>query len=400
MKVLQINAVYGHGSTGTIVRDLTHLCEESGIECYVASPDCAVLGLKHGYLIGNKIDHKLHAFLSRLKGRQAYYSKAATKRLLSFIQTINPDIVHLHNLHSNFINLELLLDYLAKADLRTIITLHDCWFYTGGCFHYTADGCDGWLNKCGKCPKEKNDPIGIFGKKTAENLRDRERLFLSIPRLDVVGVSEWIANEAKRTFFRDSKVLTIHNGVDMEVFKPTPSDLRKSLNLDDKYIILGPASKWLLPVNQPVLEYFASNMKHDEVLLLFGADNTEIELPQNIRLFGYTNKREELAALYTCADVFVNTSREDSLSLINVESQACGTPVVTFNATGPKETVDGEISKRVEVGDAKELYEQVTAIRVDNMADAGMRSRKFVEREFELRYNYQKYIELYKQGIS
>lgn len=398
MRILQINAVYGHGSTGTIVRDLANLCEISGIECYVASPDHRVIGANNGYIIGNSLDHKIHAILSRFNGRQAYYSKVATKRLLSFIHTIKPDIVHLHNLHSNFINLELLIGYLAEFNIRTIITLHDCWFYTGGCFHYTADGCDGWLNKCGICPKGKKDPIGFFRKKTAENLADRQRIFLSIPRLDVVGVSNWISEEAKRSFFRDSHVMTIHNGVDMEVFKPTPSDMRTHIGLIDKFIILGPASKWLLPVNRPVLKYFASNMRNDEILLLFGAKNTGVEISQNIMLYGYTRNREELAALYTCADVFVNPTREDSFSLINIESQACGTPVITFDATGPKETVDGEISRSVEVGNAEQLYKEVTAHRDNKLTAGGIRCRSFVVNSFEIKSNYKKYIDLYKEG--
>jgi len=397
MRVLQINAVYGHGSTGTIVRDLTELCIQSGIDCYVASPDHAVSKLKNGYLIGNALDHKLHAVLSRLNGRQACYSKTATKNLLSYIQEIEPDIVHLHNLHSNFINLRLLLSFLAEEDIRTVITLHDCWFYTGGCYHYTADGCNEWLNICDKCPKGKKDPIGFFCKKTAENLADRKKFFLSIPRLDVVGVSEWIANEAKRTFFRDSHVLTIHNGVDMAVFKPTLSVLRSSLGLEDKYIILGPASKWLLPVNRPVLEYFAANMRGDEILLLFGAQNIKSDLPNNIKFFGFTKNREELASLYTCADIFVNTTREDSLSLINVEAQACGTPVVTFNATGPKETVDGIISRSVDVGNAEELYKAVAEVRESKLGNNVNECRQFVEDAFEAHPNYQKYIELYNQ---
>lgn len=397
MRVLQINAVYGHGSTGTIVRDLSDLCENSGIECYVASPDAAVLGAKHGCLIGNTLDHKLHAFFSRLNGRQAYFSISATKRLLLYIQTIKPDIVHLHNLHSNFINLNLLIGFLAKNSIRVIISLHDCWYYTGGCFHYTADGCSGWLNGCGQCPNGKRDPIGVFGKKTAENLADRKKFFLSIPRLDVVGVSDWISQEAKRTFFCDSHVLTIHNGVDMEVFKPTPSDMRSRMGLNDKYVILGPASKWLLPVNRPILDYFAANMKSDEILLLFGTQNAECNISHNVRLYGYTSNREELAALYSCADVFVNTTREDSFSLINVEAQACGTPVITFDATGPKETVDGEISRTVEVGNAEKLYNEVSDFRDNKLTDAGIKSREFVKSVFEIKSNYKKYIDLYKQ---
>ena len=397
MRVLQINAVYGHGSTGTIVRDLSDLCEKTGIECYVASPDTAVKGAKHGYLIGNTLDHKFHAFFSRINGRQAYFSTSATKRLLSYIQIIKPDIVHLHNLHSNFINLNLLLGFLAKNSIRVIISLHDCWYYTGGCFHYTADGCSGWLNGCAQCPKGKQDPIGVFGKKTAKNLADRKKFFLSIPRLDVVGVSDWISQEAKRTFFCNSHVRTIHNGVDMEVFKPTLSNMRSHLGLEGKYIILGPASKWLLPVNRPVLDYFANNMRSDEVLLLFGAMNTGVECPNNIRILGFTNNREELATLYSCADVFVNTTREDSFSLINVEAQACGTPVVTFDATGPKETVDGIISRSVEVGNAERLYKEVVNVRECKTSNTGIQSRRFVEKEFEIKSNYKKYIDLYKQ---
>lgn len=397
MRVLQINAVYGHGSTGTIVRDLTELCIQSGIDCYVASPDHAVSKLKNGYLIGNALDHKLHAVLSRLNGRQACYSKTATKNLLSYIQGIEPDIVHLHNLHSNFINLRLLLSFLAEEDIRTVVTLHDCWFYTGGCYHYTADGCNEWLNFCYKCPKGKQDPIGLLGKKTEDNLRDRKELFLSIPRLDVVGVSNWISHEATRTFFRDSHVLTIHNGVDMKVFKPTPSKLRTRLGLENKFIILGPVSKWLMPVNRSVLDYFAANMRGDEILLLFGAQNIKSDLPNNIKLFGFTKNREELASLYTCADIFVNTTREDSLSLINVEAQACGTPVVTFNATGPKETVDGIISRSVDVGNAEELYKAVAEVRESKLGNNVNECRQFVEDAFEVHSNYQKYIELYNK---
>lgn len=123
MKVLQINAVYGHGSTGTIVRDVEQLCEQSDIECYVASPDIKVRDAKRGYVIGNALDHKLHALMSRIHGKQAYFSHIPTKNLLHWMDKVRPDIVHLHNLHSNYINLNMLLDYLAKKDIRTIITL-------------------------------------------------------------------------------------------------------------------------------------------------------------------------------------------------------------------------------------------------------------------------------------
>lgn len=397
MKVLQINAVYGHGSTGTIVRDIEQLCSAKGIECLVASPDPAVRQAKRGYVIGNTIDHKLHAALSRIYGKQAYYSRCATRSLLKYMDREKPDIVHLHNLHSNYIHLNMLLDYLAKRDIITIVTLHDCWFYTGGCFHYANAGCYRWLEKCGNCPKQKLDTPAHLKDCSAQILADRRKYLLAIPRLTVTGVSEWIASEARRTFLKDTKVVTIHNGVDLKVFKPTPSDFRQRLGLEGKYVILGPASKWLSDVNKEVLDNFTKLMHPDEVLLLFGVDVQDTSnLPKNVITYGYTKNREELAQLYTMADVFVNCTREESLSLINIEAQACGTPVVTFDATATPETVDGIYSLSTQVGNPDRLYESVENIRYNNDGELSKQVISFASKNYDLYSNYEEYLNLYK----
>ena len=398
MKVLEINAVYGHGSTGTIVRDIEHMCLSNGIECYVASPDKSVLNSKNGYVIGNTLDHKLHAILCRVNGRQAYFSRLATRALLGYIGRLQPDVVHLHNLHSNYINLNMLLKYLAMNDIRTIVTLHDCWFYTGGCFHYTAVGCDKWLYSCGSCPKKMEDTPAYLCDCSSMILADRKRYLNAIPRLTVTGVSDWMISEGKKTFFGNRECLSIRNGIDLNVFKPTESDLRKRLGLENKYVILGPASKWFLPINRPTLDYFVENMKSDEILLLFGARQEVADLPAKVVSFGYTKDRTELAALYSIADVFVNVTREDSLSLINVEAQACGTPVVTYNQTGPKETVDEINSFSVKVGAMEQLYKKVCLIR-QNMTNHKS-IRQFVTSNYDLNQTYQDYVSLYLRIVS
>lgn len=402
MKVLQINAVYGHGSTGTIVRDIEHLCLISGIECYVASPDPKVREARHGYVIGNTLDHKLHAVLSRLHGKQAYFSHIPTYNLIKWIEQIKPDIVHLHNLHSNYIHLNMLLDCLAKKDIKTIITLHDCWFYTGGCFHYTADGCKGWLNSCGVCPKGKADPIGLLGKQTSQILADRKKYLLAIPHLHITGVSQWMAHEPLRSFLKDIPNHIIYNGIDLNVFTPSLSDFRKRLNLEKKFVILGPASKWLLPINRKVLEDFIQLMQPDEVLLLFGVSERQkdyinsLQLGDRVITFGYTKDRNELAKLYSMADVFVNTTREDSLSLINVEAQACGTPVVTFDQTAPQETVDGKCGFAVAVGSAGEMYRHIQKIKRIEKVELSNKCIEWVSGMYNVDINYKKYINLYK----
>lgn len=164
MKVMQINAVYASGSTGYIVSDIHTLSIENGIDSYVAysTSPLARNEIVNGYQVGNTIGKKIHALLGRINGKQAYFSKIATWNLLKYIETVEPDIVHLHNLHSNFIYLNMLLDYLAKKRIKTIITLHDCWFYTGGCFHYVSARCEGWLKECGHCPKKKKDTPRII----------------------------------------------------------------------------------------------------------------------------------------------------------------------------------------------------------------------------------------------
>ena len=397
MKVLQINAVYGHGSTGTIVRDIEQLCHAEGIDCLVASPDPAVRQAKHGFVIGNTIDHKLHAALSRIYGKQAYYSRCATRALLKYMDREKPDIVHLHNLHSNYIHLNMLLDYLAKRDIITIVTLHDCWFYTGGCFHYANAECYRWLEKCGNCPKQKLDTPALLKDCSAQILADRKKYLLAIPRLVVTGVSDWIANEARRTFLKDTKLVTIRNGIDLNVFKPTPSDFRLRLGLEGKYVILGPASKWLSDVNKDVLAKFTELMQPDEVLLLFGVDIQDTSnLPKNVITYGYTKNREELAQLYTMADVFVNCTREESLSLINIEAQACGTPVVTFDATATPETVDGVYSLSTQVGNPDRLYESVENIRYNNDGEVSKPVISFASKNYDLYSNYEEYLNLYK----
>ncbi len=398
MRVLQINAVYGHGSTGVIVRDIEQMCEQVGIECHVASPDPKVNEAKHGYRIGNTLDHKFHALLCRIAGKQAYFSRWATRRLLSYMDRIKPDIVHLHNLHSNYVHLNMLLQYLAKKDIRTIITMHDCWYFTGGCFHYTSVRCMKWQNHCSHCVKQRLDTPAYLYDASAKIQSDRIKFLSAIPKLTFVGASEWIAEELSKSRLGNCCNITyIHNGFDLATFQPRNNNLRRQLGLDSNFIILGPASKWLDPINAITLEYFTEHLPDDCVLLLFGSTVRLDGLPSNIRLYGYTRNREELAALYSMADVMVNCSREDTLSSLNLESQACGTPVVTYDATGSKETVDGVCGFAVEVGNYEKLFDSVMTVRSLGRGYFGQLCREFVSKNFEKDTNYGKYISLYKQ---
>ncbi len=403
MKILQINAVYNVGSTGVIVSDLHELSMKAGMDSYVAYSTSPMPSKKitNGYRIGKWLGKKMHATFGRINGEQAYFSRFATKRVLKYIDKLAPDIVHLHNLHSNYINLNMLLKYLGERDIKTVITLHDCWFFTGGCFYYTAANCDKWLHNCGNCPKKYKDTFACFFDKSTEILKDRATLFGAIKDLTVVGVSNWIAEEAGKTFLKKGNICTIHNGIDTKFFTNTESDLKKQYGLEDKFVILGPASKWLKDINEETLEYFVSNMPKGCVLALLGCTKRQKRhLPKGVVAIPFIKDRNELRKVYSMADVFANCTREDALSLINLEAQSCGTPVVTYCNSGVKETVDNECGFSVESGNASELFDTVMRVREIGKENLSEKTRVWVVDNFNRNENYKKYIELYRSIVK
>lgn len=397
MTVLHINAVYGHGSTGVIVQDIHNMSLQNGIDSYVAYayPNCKVND-KHAYIMGSKIDYKLHAVLSRINGKQAYFSKKSTEKLLGEIDKIKPSIVHLHNLHSNYIHLNMLLKHLADNSIPTIITLHDCWFYTGGCFHYTNAKCSRWLTDCGKCPKKKIDTPAYFFDKSQFILADRKKYLSKIENLTVVGVSEWITEEARKTFLKNAKTLTIYNGVDLEFYKPVESNFRKRHNLGNKFLILGMANKWLEPVNANLLSAFLQKIDESCVLVIVGCTREQRKrMSSEVIAIPYITDKEELREIYSSCDVFVNCTREESLSLVNIEAQACGTPVVTYSHTGVKETVDGVSGYCVPTGDTDGMFAMVTKIKKNGKKYYSNMCQEFVRQQFDKVMQCERYINLY-----
>lgn len=398
MKVVQLNAIYGRGSTGIIVKDIQSACKDAGIECIVASPKSFGSVIDH-YHIGNAVGYKLHALLSRISGKQGYFSWLSTWKFLRYLDSFKPDILHLHNLHGCYINLPMLLKYAANKGIAIVVSLHDCWFYTGGCSHYTRVGCDKWLMNCGSCPRRFEEFPALLYDGSSKQLRDRKKLFGAIKNLTAVGVSQWIVDEAQKTVFKNARCLAIHNGIDIDFFHPTESDFRKKYGLEGKFIILAPANKWFMPVNKSTLEYFAGHLSDDMAMVFIGTGVPSTALPNNMINIGFVSSREEIRDIYSAADVMVNCTREESLSLLNVEVQACGTPVVTYSNTGVKETVDGKCGFAVENGKPAEMWRAVERIYFEGKSTFSRSCIQWTKTAFDKEINYNKYIQLYKTII-
>ena len=232
---------------------------------------------------------------------------------------------------------------------------------------------------------------------TVGTLRDRYKLFGAIKNLYVIGVSQWIVDEAKQTVFKNAHCITIHNGIDTNFFYPTESNIRKKYILENKFVILAPSNKWFLDDNREAFDYFASRLTDDMRILFIGEGCDENRLTNKMINYGFISSREEIRNVYSVADVMLNCTREESLSLLNVEVQACGTPVITYSNTGVKETVDGCCGFAVENGNPEAMWNAMIAIKKRGKSSFSDTCIEWVKREFDRDKNYQKYLELYKQ---
>lgn len=398
MKVLQINATYGSGSTGEIVFGIAQAASKYQIEMYFASairPNITVND--HNFVIGNVVDHKLHALRSRIFGMQGTGSYLATKKLLKWIDDIKPDIIHLHNIHNNYINTKLLFEYIISKRIPTVITLHDCWFFTGKCCHFLYDNCSKWVTGCGNCPRQRKEIPSYFFDKSAIEFNKKCKLIGKNPYVHVVGCSRWITSCASKSLLKNRIEGTIYNGVDLNIFKPLKNKVRTTLQLDNRFVIMGMANKWLADENRETYEYITLHMKKDMVLLLIGCNQKQNQNNKmsNVIMKGFVKDRHELAEYYSAADVFVNVTKVDSLPTVNIEALACGTPVITYDSGGSAEVVDEDTGKSIFYGNYKKLYQEIMMIKNNGKKLYSKKCRRRAEILFDKNTRFKEYVNLY-----
>jgi len=339
LKVLQINTVCGVGSVGRIVRQIHEALREKGHESYIAYGR-KPLRCDGAIRIGGDLDVYFHVFLTRVFDLHGFGSKKATKKFLKIVEEINPDIIHLHNIHGYYLNIEVLFDFLKSFDKPVVWTLHDCWAFTGHCSYFTYAKCERWKTGCYSCPEKKSYPRSVIFDNSKSNYERKKKAFTGVKNMTLVTPSQWLAGLVKESFLGDYPVQVIPNGIDTEVFKPTPSDFKKRYGLDGKFLILGVANVW---EKRKGFDYFLDLSKYlsdDEIIVLVGLSDERIKnLPNNIIGIKRTNSAKELAEIYTAADVFFNPTLEDNYPTVNLEAQACGTYVITFDSGGAKETI-------------------------------------------------------------
>ncbi len=393
MVLAEINSV-GFGSTGKIMLQVADLARKNGAEAYCFVPrtkkqkqieGITYFGNIYSRILSNKLS--LYAFA----GRTAFYD---TLDLLKMLDKIKPDIIHLHNLHKEVVNLPMIFNYIKKRNIRVFWTLHDCWSFTGHCPHFEVAKCDKWKTGCYKCiqyhlyPQSKVDQSKRLWKL-------KKKWFTGVKNMTIVTPSDWLANLVKQSYLSEYPVKVINNGIDLSIFKPTESDFRQRYGIEDKYVVLGVAFGWGERKGLDVFKELAARLDGKYQFVLVGTDdNVDKQLPENIISIHRTLNQIELAEIYTAADVFFNPTREEVLGMVNVEALACGTPVVTFNTGGSPECIDetcGIVIPKNDIDAAERAI--VSVCDGENKFNSEMCIKR--AQKFDMNEKFSEYIKLY-----
>lgn len=415
-KLLQINPVLRTStSTGRIMKEIGELAIANGWESYVAyskGRDGLPGSTSIPVPVGNKASVAWHGLQTRILDRHGLGSVLATKRFIEDIRRIGPDIIHIHNIHGYFLNYRILFDFLSHSGIQVIWTVHDCWLYTGHCYHYMYAGCDRWKTGCGHCPQRGKFPRSLFADRSARNFRDKRDAFCSMPedRLTIVPVSDWMRSEMSESFLKDYRFQVIHNGIDTDVFSPQPaleSEVRRCYGLGDRHVILGIASIWSEEKGLNDFVEMAARLDSDEVIVLVGMDRKQLDdvlsrygrtvLGDRMVAVKRTADVHQLAGLYSTADVLVNPTWQDNYPTVNLEAISCGTPVVTYRTGGSIEAVAGDTGFVVEQGDIEGLVDAVRRVETLGKAHFMDACRSRAVKEFRKEDRYAEYIELYER---
>lgn len=367
MRVLQINTVFAQGSTGKITQDIHNTLEDKGHESFVIYGDKSKNhNFSNTFSVSHKFTRRVSIMLNRFIGLQYGGTYLATRKIIRIIKRINPDIVHIQNINGGLVNIYKLFKFLANNKIKTVVSMHAEYFYTGSCGH--AYECNKWKTGCGNCPRLFEATQSYIFDRSAEawiRMKDSFKLF-DRDKIIITSVSEWVNNRAKQSpILNGFDPLVVYNGIDKSVFKPVPFEyLSSKYNQERDLILLFVSASFNTdPKSNKGGHYIvklAQMLKSLNVKIIVAANyGVGDDLPANMIYHGRTKTQQELAELYSMADLTVIASYRETFSMPVAESLCCGTPIVGFRAGGPENIALPNYSEFVEYGNISELYNTV-----------------------------------------
>lgn len=393
IKILHINCS-DSGSTGKIISDISKYSAELGDVSVLCTP---LVKTKDKYLkkyqTSLKFEQGIYRRICKISGLQFGFAPISTIRIVQIIKKENPDIVHLHSINGNMVNVYKLLNFLKKKNIPTVVTNHAEFLYTGNCA-YEAD-CEKWKKGCGNCPNLYHAAASKVFDRTKTSWKRMKKSFYGFNNIRIVSVSPWITFRAKQSPIMEGKQFyTILNGVNTNVFylKETTS-VRQKLSIPEKAsILLHVTSRFSDKTGDfkggDVIIELAKRLKEKNVFFVVaGKIFISSEIPANIILLNEVSDQEYLSELYSAADITIITSKRETFSMPVAESLCCGTPVVGFEAGGPESIAIEDFSQFVSNGDI-DLLEEIIIKKWINFKR--LNSKEKISETAKEKYNYKR----------
>lgn len=396
--LLQFNVSANSGSTGRLAEDLGDVALKAGWESYIAFGRSFRPSRSELIRIGNSFDINVHVLKTRLFDRHGFGSKHATMKLIRQMDEIKPDVIQFQNIHGYYVNISLLLQYIAEKNIPLIWSLHDCWSMTGHCAHFALVGCEKWRTQCEKCPQIKRYPNSWGWDSSKRNFLDKKRLTEAIPRLTIVSGSEWLANIARQSYFKDRDIRVIPDGIDTDIFSPKEGtdDLRKQYGLENKFVIMASGTTWLPYKGLPDFAKLRTVLSDDYAIVLVGMQQKDIvQLPKGLIGVPRTKTPQDLARWYSMADCVMSLSRLESFGLTPVEGFACGTPAIVYNCTSTPELITPETGFVAEVGNIEDVKTKVEALKNIGKEHYTKQCREIALAKYDRNVCFNEYLKLY-----
>lgn len=394
-KIVFVNSVCC-GSHGGIVADLRHAAQAAGYDPIVAyarwgaDPDARCVR------IGGQLDIAAHGLLSRALDGHGFGSSKATRDFVRALEEMKPALLHLHNLHGYYINIEILFDYIRRSGIPTLWTLHDCWAFTGHCSHFVRAGCDKWKTQCHACPLTREYPVSYGLDRSRSNYLRKKRAFTGLKNLRLAAPSRWLAEQASQSFLNDTPIDIVPNGVDLDVFSPPQRPAVKG-----RPLAIAVAAKFDARKGYADTLAAAQSLLGKADVTLVGLTAKQIAaLPPGIQGVEKISDRMTLADIYRRADILINTTYEDTYPTVNMEAIASGVPVVSYAVGGCVEQVTDGCGRLVRVGDVEGMARAALDVLEENRAALRESCREYALGQFDRRRAASTYVGIYNDMVK
>jgi putative colanic acid biosynthesis glycosyltransferase len=401
--LLQINTVVNQGSTGRIAEAIGKTVLDAGWRSVIAHGLPALSSDSETIRVGNSLDRYRHALATRLFDRHGLQSRGPTRDLIKQINHIKPDVVHLHNIHGYYLNYPLLFDFLLSSNIPVSWTLHDCWAFTGHCAYFDEASCQRWLTGCHRCPLLHTYPTSWLSDRSLSNWTDKRVAFSSLPTIDIVTPSHWLARHAQASFLGTYPTRVIPLGIDVTQFYPhVDAEERWRHLFGHRHVVLAVASQWDARKGLTDVVALRSRLSQEEfAIAVVGVTRRQAHrFPAGIVAIQRTDTVRTLASLYSRATVFVNPTRADNFPVTNLEALACGTPVVTYAAGGSPEAADADTGTAIPIGDVNGMAAAIRHWACRDRASTRQACRSRAMDSFNQIRQYAAYLDLFYSQLS